>query len=174
MGALNGAVLYSFAGGGAGEYPQSRLTADAAGNLYGTTQDGGLGYGTVYELSPNGNVWNETVLYSFSGGVDGAYPGSSYVMFDNLGNLYGTTAQGGEFGYGVVFELSLAEGSWTETVLYNFTGGADGSNPENGLIMDSAGNLYGDNEKGIFELNHSEGVWTGEQVIYESAPSKVG
>ena len=91
-----GAVLYSFTGGSDGANPQSRLTFDAAGNLYGTTYSGGLwGYGTVFELSPNGNGgWNETVLYSFTGGADGANPVWSYVMFDSVGNLYGTAYSG--------------------------------------------------------------------------------
>jgi uncharacterized repeat protein (TIGR03803 family) len=166
-------VLYSFTGGSDGANPQSRLTFDAAGNLYGTTYSGGLwGYGTVFELSPNGNGgWNETVLYSFTGGADGANPVWSYVMFDSVGNLYGTAYSGGANGYGVVFELSPVGTSWTETVLYSFAAGADGANPANGLIMDPAGNLYGKTLYGaygdgiVFELSPSGGSWT-EQVIY--------
>ena len=157
-----------------GAYPQSSLTFDGAGNLYGTTGGGGLwGDGTVYELSPNGNGgWNEAVLYSFTGGADGAYPARSDVIFDSAGNLYGTTDEGGAYGYGVVFELSLVGGSWTETVLYSFANDGDGANPQAGVIMDPAGNLYGttllNNDGGtgtIFELSPSGGGWT-EQVIY--------
>jgi uncharacterized repeat protein (TIGR03803 family) len=173
-------VLYNFKGGSDGFTPQSRLTSDGAGNLYGTTSFGGLGFGTVFELSPNGSGgWNETVLYSFTGGADGANPYMSYVLFDSAGNLYGTTYEAGSYGYGVVFELSLTGTSWTEAVLYSFAGGADDANPLNGLIMDSAGNLYGRTyEAGggsgtIFELSKSGGGWT-KQVIYNDAPGYAG
>jgi uncharacterized repeat protein (TIGR03803 family) len=173
-------VLYNFKGGSDGFTPQSRLTSDGAGNLYGTNSFGGLGFGTVFELSPNGSGgWNETVLYSFTGGADGANPYMSYVLFDSAGNLYGTTYEAGSYGYGVVFELSLTGTSWTEAVLYSFAGGADDANPLNGLIMDSAGNLYGRTyEAGggsgtIFELSKSGGGWT-KQVIYNDAPGYAG
>jgi uncharacterized repeat protein (TIGR03803 family) len=171
-------VLYSFTGGSDGGGPLASLTSDSAGNLYGTTYGGGLwGYGTVFELSPNGSGgWNETVLYSFTGGADGGNPNDANVMFDSVGNLYGTAFNGGENGYGVVFELSpVGGGSWTETVLYSFcsqVGCVDGANPHNGLIMDSAGNLYGTlwdtlpfDELIVFELSPSPGGWT-EQVIF--------
>jgi uncharacterized repeat protein (TIGR03803 family) len=166
--AFNGAVLYEFTGSPDGANPQSRLTFDGT-NFYATTNAGGLGYGTVFELSPNGGGWTETLIYHFCSAPtcgDGAYPGSSYVTFDGLGNLYGTTSQGGLYGNGVVFELSPFGDTWAETVLYNFTGGADGANPENGLIFDADGNLYGCNELGVFELSSSGGTWT-EKVIYE-------
>jgi len=157
------AVLYNFTGGSDGANPQSNLTFDSAGNLYGTTPGGGLGYGVVFEISPNGG-WHETVLYSFTGGADGSSP-SGPVIFDNLGNLYGTTDSGGAYGYGVVFELSPTGASWTETVLCTFTGGYN-ANPINGLIFDPAGNLYGTASGGaVFELSPSGGGWT-EQIIY--------
>jgi uncharacterized repeat protein (TIGR03803 family) len=133
--------------------PTSRLTADSAGNLYGTTGSLGAGGGTVYELSPSGRGgWNETVLYYLPG------PGgpNSYLIFDSLGNLYGTTA-GNYGGYGFVFENG--------TIIYSFTGGADGGNPCCGLVMDSAGNIYG-MAGNVFELSPSDGGWT-EQVIYD-------
>jgi len=173
-------VLYNFTGGTDGGNPYSRLTSDSAGNFYGTTFYGGFGLGTVFELSPNGSGgWNETVLYNFCsapGCVDGAYPTYSYVTFDNKGNLYGTANQGGANGYGVVFELSRAGASWTETVLYNFGLAHGGVDPVNGLIMDSKGNLYGTTEYDVsggipgtvFELSTSGGGWT-EQVIYDNA-----
>jgi uncharacterized repeat protein (TIGR03803 family) len=172
-------VLYNFTGGSDGADPQSRLTFDAAGTLYGTTNGGGaLGAGTVFELSPNGNGgWNEKVLYSFTGGADGGNPTYSYVMFDSVGNLYGTAAGGGAYGYGVAFELSPVGASWTETVLHSFAGGADGADPINGLIMDLSGNLYGTTFTAVgvgygtgtvFELSPSGGGWT-EQVIYSYA-----
>ena len=170
--AQTGTVLYTFTGGSDGGGPESRLISDGVGNFYGTTVVGGLGYGTVFELSPNGSEgWNETVLYSFTGGADGANPTYSYVIFDSGGNLYGTAYGGGTNGYGVVFELSPAGKSWTETVLYSFAGGTDGANPVNGLILDPAGNLYGKTYYGgghtygtVFELSPSSGGWT-EQVI---------
>jgi uncharacterized repeat protein (TIGR03803 family) len=164
-------VLYNFTGGSDGGTPQSRLTFDAAGNLYGTTYGGGLGYGTVFELSPNGNGgWNETVLYSFTGGADGANPMYSYVVFDSAGNLYGTARNGGANGLGVVFELSPVGTSWTETVVYSFAGGWDGAYPWDGLIMDPAGNLYGTNPisvgyGAVFELSPSGG-WTKQGIYF--------
>jgi uncharacterized repeat protein (TIGR03803 family) len=177
-------VLYNFTGGSDGGGPMSGLTFDAAGNLYGTTYFGGLacaesqyGCGTVFELSPNGNGgWNETVLYSFTGGADGAYPNSD-VIFDSVGNLYGTAYEGGVNGCGygdgcgIVFELSPVGTSWTETVLLSFTGSqGDGGFPQNGVIMDPAGNLYGTTCScgagygTLFKLSPSGGGWT-EQVL---------
>jgi uncharacterized repeat protein (TIGR03803 family) len=175
-------VLYTFTGGIDGANPTSRLTFDSAGNLYGTTYGGGLwGYGTVFELSPNGSGgWNETVLYSFTGGADGANPNYAYVMFDSAGNLYGTTYNGGisgcgreSLGCGVVFELSPVGTSWTETVLHTFAGGTDGTNAVNGLVMDGAGNLYGKTNSysaegrfsdTVFELTPSGGGWTNQVI----------
>jgi uncharacterized repeat protein (TIGR03803 family) len=169
-GTIGEIVLYDFTGGSDGRYPDSSLTFDGAGNLYGTTQSGGVfGYGTVYELSPTGSGgWNETVLYSFTGGADGAYA-TSKPIFDGVGNLYGTATGGGANGDGVVFELSPVGGNWTETVLYSFAGGADGANPGTGVIMDPTGNLYGTNSAGVFELSPSRGGWTN-LVIYGVSP----
>jgi uncharacterized repeat protein (TIGR03803 family) len=163
-------VLYNFTGGSDGGHPTSHLTADGKGNLYGTTNAGGLGYGTVFELSPNGGGgWIETVLHSFTNGADGGEPYFSYVIFDSAGNLYGTASSGGAKGYGVVWELSPVDTGWTETVLYSFANGGDGANPVNGLIADKVGNLYGTNclspGTGFFELSSSRGGWT-EQTIY--------
>jgi uncharacterized repeat protein (TIGR03803 family) len=173
-------LLYSFSFDGSypdGAQPTSRLTSDSAGNFYGTTADGGLwGYGTVFEVSPNGDGgWNETVLYSFCPDSklacpDGWQPISS-VIFDKAGNLYGTAYVGGAHGYGVVFELSHSGGGWTQTVLYNFAGGADGAYPINGLIFDLAGNLYGATcapggaGGTVFTLIPTGAGWT-EQTIY--------
>lgn len=161
-----------------GQYPSSRLTSDAAGNLYGTTTYGGFGRGTVFELSPDGNGgWNETVLYNFCSVpncADGINPYFSDVIIDRSGNLYGTAEFGGTNDTGVVYELSPNGAGWTETVLHNFgpPGGADGSVPIYGLIMDSAGNLYGRTASGggcgcgtVFEMIPSGGDWS-EKVIY--------
>lgn len=141
-------VLYTFNGGRDGAYPNSILR-DSAGNLYGMTSAGGrftgpcntspFGYhgcGVVFKVDPAGN---QTVLHAFTGGPDGEAPLASLVR-DSAGNLYGTTAYGGAYGFGVVFKL---DASGKETVLHSFTGGTDGANPYAGLIRDAAGNLYG-------------------------------
>src|SRR3954471_15068190 len=109
-------LIYSFSGGADGGKPNARLTFDAAGNLYGTTEGGGLGFGTVFKLSPNGGGgWTETVIYRFTGGPsDGSEPLYSPVIFDALGNLYGETKHGGSKNQGVVFKLTPAGGGWTE------------------------------------------------------------
>ena len=143
-------VLHSFAGGNDGVYPYSNLVFDPAGNLYGTTLTGGNGDGVVFQLTPNGaGGWTEKILYSFGGGNDGANPYAG-VVFDQLGNLYGTTWVGGNgfcSGFrpncGTVFQLTPSAGGWTENVIYNFQNGSDGADPAGGLIVDASGNLYG-------------------------------
>ncbi|MGE5206863.1 MAG: choice-of-anchor tandem repeat GloVer-containing protein [Chlamydiota bacterium] len=131
-------VLYSFAGGSDdGAHPEAGLIRDPMGNLYGTTgSGGGSNQGTVFKVTQTGT---ETVLYIFSGGADGANP-SAPLTRDPQGNLYGTTHSGGAYGYGTVFKVTP---TGTETVLYSFTGGADGANPIGGLARDPMGNLYG-------------------------------
>jgi uncharacterized repeat protein (TIGR03803 family) len=151
-------VLHYFAGPPTdGALPQAGLIRDVAGNLYGTTTLGGAtstcdppyGCGVVFKLSPSGT---ETVLHSFTGGADGAYPYYAGLVQDAAGNLYGTAREGGAtstcdppYGCGVVFKLTP---SGTETVLYSFTGGADGGYPFAALIRDSSGNLYGTTSAG--------------------------
>jgi uncharacterized repeat protein (TIGR03803 family) len=168
-------VLYNFCSAGTGcpdgQDASSSLIADGTGNFYGTTQFGGIGApsgrGTVFELSSNGiGGWTETVLYAFTGGADGGEPASP-VMFDSQGNLYGTAQNGGAYNYGVVFKLSPAGQSWTETVLHSFTGGVDGINPTSGLIMDSKGSLYGTSNAAVFALSPSGGSWN-LQVLYQN------
>jgi uncharacterized repeat protein (TIGR03803 family) len=178
-------VLHSFNNNGQdGYYPYSNLIFDAAGNLYGTTSSGGSsvcggGCGTVFELTPAGNgTWAETLVHSFAGS-DGEGP--SGLTFDGSGNLYATTAAGGTsngcggFGCGNVFELTPGtNGTWTETVLYNFTGGSHGGNPIGGVIFDASGNLYGQNNPYVFRLARSaNGTWT-EKVLYRVAGSPGG
>jgi uncharacterized repeat protein (TIGR03803 family) len=134
------AVLYSFAGGTAdGQEPASELIADSSGNLYGTTQAGGASSaGVVFKIAPDGT--NYTVLHSFAGGLsDGARPAGDLII-DSLGNLYGTTLQGGPSGAGIVFELMT---NGTLSLLYNFAGSSDGAFPYAGLYADSNSNLYG-------------------------------
>jgi uncharacterized repeat protein (TIGR03803 family) len=130
-------VLYSFTGGADGGFPIAGVIRDSAGNLYGTTEYGGTaGRGVVFKLDATGH---ETVLYSFTGGADGGYPAAG-VIRDSAGNLYGTTPEGGTANAGVVYKLDTPG---HETVLYSFTGNADGGDPNAGVIRDSSGNLYG-------------------------------
>jgi uncharacterized repeat protein (TIGR03803 family) len=182
-------VLHNFSNTGPdGAEPEAGVILDAAGNLYGTTLFGGTnrsrgGYvGVVYELSPAGSEWNETILYSFAQSrYDAAGPYGS-LIFDATGNLYGTTTSGGRyFGDGTVFELSPhSRGPWTETVLHSFSdAGKDGYHPYCSLIFDSAGNLYGTTSQGgaygqggsflggtVFELMPaSGGNWT-ERIVH--------
>jgi len=137
----NETVLYSFTGGTDGGAPIAGVVRDSAGNLYGTAGGGIVsacfgGCGVVYKLDTTGR---ETVLYTFTGGADGANP-SAGVTGDSAGNLYGTTSGGGLANAGVVYKLDKAG---HETVLYSFTGGADGGIPWTGVLRDSKGNLYG-------------------------------
>ncbi len=151
-------VVYSFTeANGDGGFPYAGLIVDSKDNLYGTTSLGGASrVGTVFELVNSSGTYSETVLYSFTGtNGDGRGPIVGLVR-DSSGNLYGTTQFGGpstacgtKLGCGVVFELAFSNGSYTETVLHTFTGlsGNDGGTPL-GLVMDSAGNLYGVTEIG--------------------------
>src|SRR3984885_3474730 len=139
-------VLHTFGSVPKGAYPYAGVIRGSAGNLYGTTYQGGTANaGVVYGVDTAGH---ETVLYAFTGGADGAYPYAG-VIRDADGNLYGTAPYGGSAqgsaGYGVVYKL---DPSGTETVLYTFTGGADGGTPYAGVIRDSAGNLYGTTGRG--------------------------
>ena len=160
-------VVHNFTGGSDGGNPLGGFTIDAAGNLYGTTDAGGVyGAGTVFKMTHSGS---EIVLYSFTGGTDGANPGASLLM-DAAGNLYGTTFAGGAFGAGTVFTVSPYSGK--EKVLYSFTGGTDGAGPEAGLAMDAAGFLYGTTTAGgshgngtVFRLGVNGGQWR-EKVLY--------
>ncbi len=134
-------VLYSFTGGADGGNPSAGLVMDGAGNLYGTTFAGGAhgNNGTVFKVTPAGT---ESVLYSFLGVSDGSNPSSTLIM-DSAGNLYGTTPYGGSSGangHGTVFRVTS---SGAQSVLYSFSGGADGGTPWAGVVMDGAGKLYG-------------------------------
>ncbi len=140
-------VLHNFAGGADGATPEGSLVRDKAGHLYGTTTAGGAsGAGTVFEITGT----KESVLYSFAGGADGANPQAG-LLLDAAGNLYGTTSQGGSSGNGTVFKLVPAKKkteNWTESVLYSFGTGTDGSAPVGGVSLDAAGNLYGTTSAG--------------------------
>jgi uncharacterized repeat protein (TIGR03803 family) len=175
-GGWSGKLLHSFnADGVDGITPYTRLVFDSAGNLYGTTNNGGSNnVGTVFELTPTtSGEWKETIVHSFENNqVDGTYPYGGLIL-DSSGNLYGTTAGGGVNFNGTVFELTPGtSGKWTETVLHNFNF-SDGISPYGGLIFDAAGNLYGTAYAGgtygygtVFELTpQSSGGWN-QTVIY--------
>ena len=181
--------LHDFGSGTDGIAPEyGDLIWDQQGNLYGTTVYGGTssncnggGCGTVYQLTPSGNGYTESVLYSFQGTPDGELPFGGLVL-DKKGNLFGTTEWGGDWGCfyniwqftcGTVFELTYVVGvGWTEQVLYKFQSTGDGGYwPLAGLIFDSAGNLYGTTIYGssdggsVFELSPSGDTWTFK-VLY--------
>jgi uncharacterized repeat protein (TIGR03803 family) len=155
-----------------GEYADTDLETDDAGNIYGTTVLGGdFGGGTVFQLSPTADGWVHTVLYSFTGGADGGEPYKG-VTLDRKGNLYGTAVTGGsgncEGGCGVAYRLSNTGGTWTQTVIHAFTGGNDGSGPGARVTVDGAGNIYGMTPTGgayglgtIYKIHQaSPEVWT--------------
>lgn len=179
-GAWTETILHNFGGLDDGAYPYAGVVADAGGNLYGTTNYGGsAGMGVVYELTPPaapGGAWTESVLHTFTG-ADGAYPYAS-LTFAASGALYGTTELGGSSNYGTVFELappSAPGGVWTETVLYNFSGGGDGCCPYAVPVIGANGALYsttvagGSSGKGtVFKLSRpvsGSGPWT-ETVLH--------
>jgi uncharacterized repeat protein (TIGR03803 family) len=175
-------ILHSFSNGGRdGAGPAASLIFDAAGNLYGTTQEGGdSSCGAVFELKPHaGGGWGEEILHRFSlDGKDGCTP-LAHLIFDEAGNLYGTTKAGGFFRAGTVFELMpKAGGAWTEKRLEFFnSSGRYGYNPVASLIFDAVGNLYGTTETGghakykgghgtVFSLTPAvHGVWA-ENVLH--------
>lgn len=130
-------VVYAFPGGDSGGNPQADLAIDANDNVYGITpEDGKYGFGTVFEVKPNGT---EAVLHAFTDQNDGAFPNAG-VLRDAKGNLFGTTIWDPVYGAGTVFRLTRRG---KETPLYTFTNGSDGGLPESDLMEDQAGNLYG-------------------------------
>jgi uncharacterized repeat protein (TIGR03803 family) len=176
-------TLYAFGAPGSkdGMYPWSKLVVDSAGNLYGTTLDGGsAGNGTVFKLSAGSDgQWTETLIHEFSGS-DGANPIAA-LTFDAGGNLYGTAGFGGANGTGVAYELTPQNGTWNYRVIYNFgpyPQSGDGFAANSALVFDKAGNLYGTTNEGggdsrcfngcgtVFELSPlGAGLWK-EEVIH--------
>jgi uncharacterized repeat protein (TIGR03803 family) len=125
--------------------PTGNLLPDAAGNLFGVTQNGGANnWGSVFELSPGKNGWTQTILYSFRGEEDAGAPYSELIA-DDAGNLYGT-ASASAVNAGVAFELSPSKSGWKYQVLHTFTGGDDGGQPVAALTFDKSGNLFGATE----------------------------
>ena len=137
-------TLYEFQRADDGSNPSGPLTTDGRGNLYGTTDEAGAGRcGVVFKLAYSHGTWADQTLYSFDCGPDGGNPWGG-VTLDRLGNLYGTTSQGGAYGYGTVFQLSPnPDGTWSETALHSFTNSADGAYPRWGVVPDQLGRLYG-------------------------------
>ena len=169
-------VLYNFTGLSDGKFPEGDLIFDQAGNLYGTTAEGGGGScsggcGVVFDLTPSHGSWNYSVLYSFTSISDRALPESG-VILDQSGHIYGTTVAGGAHTKGTVFELTKTGATWTKSVLHDFQGGSDGTFPQAGLVFDPAGKLYGftqnggsDNNGTAFELQPAGGGWNYSEIF---------
>jgi len=164
-------TLYNFSDGD----PTGGLLFDQSGNLYGTAGGGTYGRGVVYQLSPSPQgEWTETVLHDFGNGEDGMGP-LGQLIFDNAGNLYGVTGLGGKHRGGTVFKLTPGPNGWAETILYNFwarIGGPGGYPPIGGVVMDTAGNVYGVTEFGgaygygaVYELSPKNGGYV-ERLIH--------
>jgi uncharacterized repeat protein (TIGR03803 family) len=177
-GTWNESVIYNFTGGTDGSFPIGALIADSAGNLYGMANSGGTqNTGVVFELTNSGGTWQETVIHNFGSGFDGQYP-QGPLVFDSQGNLFGTTVLGGGLNGGTVFEMTLTNGAWTETVLHNFGGTGDGYLPYGGVTVDGKGNVYGTTQAGgtnsclglgcgiAFELVSVSGSWT-ENILHQ-------
>jgi uncharacterized repeat protein (TIGR03803 family) len=184
-------VVYSFQGGIDGAYPYG-VIMDRSGSLYGATGQGGFtecgggfGCGTVFELSSSSGNWAETILYSFKGGPqDGGNPESGLAM-DSNGNLFGATYFGGGSSLGTIYELSPSNGTWTENILFAFTGnGGNGHNPSSTLVFSSQGYLVGTAQGGnpsgccgeVFALvPHSGGNWSEIAVFrFNTKDGEVG
>jgi len=163
--------VYSFTGGVDGRDPATHLTFDSAGNAYGTTAGGGeFNFGAVFKLTPSGDIWVQTVIYSFAGGNDGLDPHGG-VALGSDGSLYGTAVAGGNAGIcagdgcGVVYKLTPAGDLWFQTTIYNFKGGNDGWGPGSRVVFDAAGNLFSTTPNGG---RHSAGT------IYMLSPTPNG
>jgi uncharacterized repeat protein (TIGR03803 family) len=173
-------ILYDFGSGGQydGFQALGQLVQDSRGIIYGATHGGGL-YGedgTVFQLRPSPTPpaaviapWMETLLHSFGNGSDGSLPDHGDLTIDPQGNLYGTTYEGGSFGWGTVYKLTPSGGGWTYQMLYSFSGGTDGGYPVSGVVLDAVGNLYGTTQVGgmsnwgvVYQLTQSG----SETVLY--------
>ena len=177
-------TLYSFPGE-EGAFPEAGVVLNN-GNLFGTTYSGGTGWGSVFELAAPvapSTAWTIHQLYAFTGlNGDGANPRAG-VTFSSRGVIYGTTEQGGAFGYGTVFSLTPAGGgAWTYAVIYSFTGqNGDGANPETGLVLTPKGLFYGTTAAGgaagygtVFAMTPAVGgIWT-ESVLHSFAGAPGG
>ncbi len=176
--------LYEFTGGSDGGNPLGGAVIGPNGALYGTTQVGGESFGIAFELRPPATFcrailcyWNETVLYSFMGLPDGEHPGYENLTFDSSRDIYGTTYEGGTNNEGTVFELTPSGGGYTESILHNFGSGNDGEEPYTGVVLDTAGNVYGTTPYGgtgtecgsncgtVYQLMPSNGEWVENVLV---------
>jgi uncharacterized repeat protein (TIGR03803 family) len=160
-------VIYDFSGGTSVGAPQAMsFVIDEAGNLYGVSpNDGSYGFGCIFELVA-GSTWSLKILHSFTGDDDGYFPYGSLV-FDNAGNLYGSTTGGGTHDYGVVFKLTPnSGGAWSEKILYDFNGVGGVVGPTGNLLIDSEGNIYG-TAFDVYELSpNSDGVYAEKDLHF--------
>jgi len=179
-GGWNYRTLYRFRGKGDGAFPVGRLIMDAGGNLYGATERGGAAGGSchhfcgiVFKLTPSSTgEWTKSLIFAFS--LDNGSMPESGVTMDASGNLFGTTLGGGANLLGEVYELKPnSDGTWTQEVIYSFTGLADGHSPRAEVTLDAAGNVYGTTSAGgltqvggaVFQLTPNSGGWT-ETTLY--------
>jgi uncharacterized repeat protein (TIGR03803 family) len=171
-------MIHSFNGGSDGSTPEATVTIDKAGHIYGTTFSGGGagcgggGCGTVYQMVHSKSGWTEKILYSFKGGTDGNAPYLGALTVDDSGNIYGTANSGGQYGAGIAFKLAKTKSGWKKTTLYSFKGGTDGATPNESLVFDTAGNLYGATYAGgpaglgtVFQLRPGSKNWK-EKVLW--------
>lgn len=172
-------ILYTFTGGGDGAFPYNGVVIGSDGSLYGTTYShgssgcGGNGCGTVFNLRPPATFcrailcpWIETGLYMFMGNTDGAGPTQgTNLIFDQMGNIYGTTLSGGAYDQGTVYKLTRSGGGWVESVIHEFGAAGDGTQPLHNVIFDTSGNLYGTTSLGGANNNG---------VVFQLAPSGYG
>ncbi len=174
-------IMHNFGANGDAAEPDGVLIFDKAGNAYGVSYRGGTYLnGTVYELSPSGSGWNETILHNFNAAAGDGQTPQGWLVMDSTGNLYGTTQYGGSRKLGIVYKLSPASGgTWTEKIIHTFIGGTDGRFPEAGLILDKKGNLYGTAYQGgtggtcgglgcgvVFELSPKSGGSWSEKILH--------
>lgn len=190
-------TLHAFTAGADGSYPHGGLTFSRSGALYGATTAGGYlgcasrgyyGCGVVFAARPPQTIcraafcpWTVSQEYTFHGTGDGDNPYFGAVVFDQAGNLYGTTYENGLYGGGTVFELSRSGSGWVETILHNFGAPGDGSEPLHGVVLDTAGNLYGTTYQGgpdgagtVFQLVPAGAGWTEHILATFNGTSVIG